>query len=948
MAEVQQQVAYLNEHLWVGQIGHLAMVTLFVTAILAIYSFFKAGKLKNAPWMNLGTSAFLVHTISTLLVIGLLLYSMFNRFYEYNFVFEQVSDDLPTTYVFVAFWEGQIGSFLLWMFWNIAMGWMIWRSKSEWAAPVLGFMLIIQAFLASMVLGIYLPGDIPIGRSPFTLLRDLNDAPIFSSADYIQSIRKMANGLNVLLQNYWNVIHPPTLFLGFAATAVPFAFALSGMWYKDHKSWLPIALPWALFAGAVLGTGILLGGAWAYEALSFGGYWAWDPVENTSFVPWLILVAGIHTNLIARNTGYSVKSTYGFYGLAFLLVVYSTFLTRSGILADTSAHAFTEMGLQKQLLLYLGTLMGLFVLLYIRTRKSIPVIEQEEKLSSREFWMFIGSLVLLFSAILITYTTSIPVYNKVFDGIGSLIGKDLSSWHRAMPLEPIAHYNKFQVWVAFFLGLLTGLSQWLRYRALGWDQNKRSYFSRLAFHAAGALALTLLVNLWLSIHAWQYQAMLFASSFAVIANTDYLIRQIKGNIKLGASALSHAGLGVMLIGILSSGLNQDIISKNTNILKEDFGSLADESLFDNVYLTKNIPQRMRDYTLLYKKDTIIRNERFYDIDIYKQGTDGKMTDKFTIHPGVVYDDQFAKILSVNPSIQRYWNRDLFTLVAQVNAHHSGNEALHQLEDSLTYRKMNTHLKDTFETKTVKAWIEAIAFESSNPDYQPEPGDLCISPIFMLESKSTGKIYRSKPSIVLRGNVVYSLSDVVNEVNTKIRLSDDLLDEYFRQEASANYSKLELKQGQEAQVQGYTFHFVGFNRHPEHPMYRADSSDIAISAFLEILAPNGSVYQAEPIYYIRGNRPYNIPVYLPDPDLMIRFTHVDPGKETIELQVGNDHINQWTIPFEISSDYPRDDYVVLQAKIFPGINLFWSGGLLMMAGLGLALWSRKKQRRSTNA
>jgi cytochrome c-type biogenesis protein CcmF len=93
-----------------------------------------------------------------------------------------------------------------------------------------------------------------------------------------------------------------------------------------------------------------MGGAWAYEALSFGGYWAWDPVENMSLVPWLVLIAGIHANLIAKQTGHSIKSTYIFYLLAFILIVYSTFLTRSGVLGDTSVHAFTEMGLEAQLI----------------------------------------------------------------------------------------------------------------------------------------------------------------------------------------------------------------------------------------------------------------------------------------------------------------------------------------------------------------------------------------------------------------------------------------------------------------------------------------------------------------------------------------------------------------------------------------------------------------------
>ncbi|MBK8505197.1 MAG: cytochrome c biogenesis protein CcsA [Saprospiraceae bacterium] len=96
------------------------------------------------------------------------------------------------------------------------------------------------------------------------------------------------------------------------------------------------------FSGAILGTGIVMGGAWAYEALSFGGYWAWDPVENASLVPWLILLGGIHTNLVARSTGHSVKGSFIFYSLAFFFVLYSTFLTRSGILGDSSVHALLK------------------------------------------------------------------------------------------------------------------------------------------------------------------------------------------------------------------------------------------------------------------------------------------------------------------------------------------------------------------------------------------------------------------------------------------------------------------------------------------------------------------------------------------------------------------------------------------------------------------------------
>src|SRR5690606_38158729 len=154
--------------------------------------------------------------------------------------------------------------------------------------------------------------------------REVMDAPIFARADYLSFVTD-GNGLNPLLQNYWMVIHPPTLFLGFASTLVPFAYAIASLWKKDYSGWVNPVLPWTLFSAAMLGTGILMGGAWAYEALSFGGFWAWDPVENASLVPWITLIAGLHTLVIFKSTGHALRATFIFFIATFVLILYSTF-----------------------------------------------------------------------------------------------------------------------------------------------------------------------------------------------------------------------------------------------------------------------------------------------------------------------------------------------------------------------------------------------------------------------------------------------------------------------------------------------------------------------------------------------------------------------------------------------------------------------------------------------
>ncbi|MBT8191370.1 MAG: cytochrome c biogenesis protein CcsA, partial [Bacteroidia bacterium] len=312
---------YIGEHLWPGIVGHLLIILSFTALLFAAYSYRNDHKLNDkslkVSWKTLGRSGFIIHVVSIFSLIAILFYIMINQMYEYAYVFEHVSNDLPMRYIFSAFWEGQEGSFLLWMFWHAILGLILMSNARKWESPVMMFLALVQLIINSMILGIHIEiGDFvyKIGSNPTLLLRDVFDAPIFQTADYLSSIQ--GSGLNPLLQNYWMTIHPPTLFLGFASCTIPFLFAAAGFYTGDHKSWLRPCLKWALFSAGIFGLGILMGGAWAYEALTFGGYWAWDPVENMSLVPWLILIAGIHTNLVAQSTGRAIKSTYLYYCLA--------------------------------------------------------------------------------------------------------------------------------------------------------------------------------------------------------------------------------------------------------------------------------------------------------------------------------------------------------------------------------------------------------------------------------------------------------------------------------------------------------------------------------------------------------------------------------------------------------------------------------------------------------
>ena len=453
-----EEITYIGEHLWAGRLGHALVIASMLAVLLSAVSYFFAERTSQLSWANLGRYAFRVHSIALVSAIAIIFIMLYNSWYEYDYVWKHRNNAMPIRYILSCFWEGHEGSFLLWSFWHMVLGNLLIRSAKQWTAPVMTFVALANVFLGSMVLGIYI-GDLRIGSSPFLLLRELPTnlgLPWTTHADYLTKFPQFLDGrgLNPLLQNYWMTIHPPTVFFGFACTIVPAAFAMAGLWRKQYHEWIKPALPWTYLGIMVLGVGVLMGGAWAYEALSFGGFWAWDPVENSSLVPWIMIVAAGHVMLVNRT---KARSTYSALLLAFsgfIFVIYSNFLTNSGVLGETSVHAFTDNGLGGQLVVYMGFFIALcagmlmvrpqfrksywlatalvfivalisgqrmiatqvwllatVIMTILSYQKHYPKENDEEELWTREFWMFIGSLVLVMSALQITFMTSKPVFN---------------------------------------------------------------------------------------------------------------------------------------------------------------------------------------------------------------------------------------------------------------------------------------------------------------------------------------------------------------------------------------------------------------------------------------------------------------------------------------------------------------------------------------------------------
>lgn len=938
MSEIQ----YFGEHLLPGQIGHFLIIAGFVAALFAAvtYSFGVRPEDQRvaAMWTKWGRIGFWVHSISVVGVIGIIFFLMTKKYYEYSYVFQHVSDELPFRYIFSAFWEGQEGSFLLWMFWHVILGLILVLRPGKWEAPVMAVLSMVEVFLGSMLLGLYFTDTFKLGSNPLVLLRDVQQGPIFMQQDYVEKLAGLADGLNPLLQNYWMTIHPPTLFLGFASTVVPFAFAVAGLWKKDYKGWLRPVMPWALFSGAILGTGILMGGAWAYEALSFGGYWAWDPVENMSLVPWLILVGGIHANLVANTTGQSLKATYFFYFLTFIFILYSTFLTRSGVLGESSVHAFTEMGLEWQLVALVAFFTLLPLAFYLVHQREIPVPAKEESTGSREFWMFIGSLVLLFSGLIISASTSLPVYNQIRQFFEP-------GYQGSVITDPIPHYNKYQIWIAVFIAFLSGASQFLRYREANFSARRVKFLKRISITLAISAALTLLVSEWIQIYAWQYYILLFAALFTAASNLDYLFVASKGNWKLAGSALAHFGFGVMIVGILASGLNKEYISKNPFVQRGLIEGASEDDLMRHVTLRKGKPLFMSGYEVTYEKDTISSVTRTFQVNFQKKDQSGQVIESFNLYPNILYNKDFTSIVASNPSTRRYLDRDIFTHVSGLPVAETDVNAARAAEDSLKYQLFNLHIGDTAFTSKNYLILEGITYKPSHPDYEPEPGDVPVGLRIGVRQLDSDSVWYAEPMLLLRGGRIFQYPHKLNDFSLKLKIPLDAFDRFLVPDNQLEYKSFTLKQGETLVYEDdFDILFEGFSKNPVKAGYQNEGDDLAVGARLLVKQiGQEEAKMAEPVFIIRGNESMNVKDRLPEEGLHFTFLSIDPNSEQITIAIAREPSRSEAVPVEIADNALPTDYIVLEAIKFPGINLFWAGSLFMMIGLGLAMFRRLSER-----
>ena len=763
-------------HYLVGDLGHLFVITSFITALISSFAYLKASTIldlkKQEEWRWNGMISFYMHALSVLGICVTLFVIISQHYFEYHYAYNYSDRKLPSYYLISTFWNGQEGSFLLWMFWHAILGIILILTNRFWEAPVMTVFCLVQAFLASMILGVVIPGlEFKIGSSPFILLRDaMHDAPIFQAQP--EFIPKDGQGLNPLLQNYWMVIHPPTLFLGFALTVVPFSYCIAGLWLKKYSDWIRPALPWTLVGCGILGLGILMGGYWAYETLNFGGYWNWDPVENAVYVPWLILVASLHTMITYKNSETALKASIILVISVFIAILYSTFLTRSGILGESSVHSFTDLGLSGQLLLYLLFFMIGAIVLSIVRWGNIPSTEKEASVYSREFWIFIGATTLCLMGFQVLAGTSIPVVNSILSGFG--IEKKL-----APPTDAIAFYSKFQIWFAITVGLLSAVGQFFWWKKI----DRKILMNQLFVPAIAALLVSVIVVNILKVFNLPYALLMLAGFFTIFANAKILFGLLKASPTLSGGAIAHIGVGMMLIGIMfSAGYSRVVSLNNTGlqISKEFSKEFNRDNLllfiheprtmwgFDIEYLGERLEPRYHtgfirksdihqtaDKNLVIAKrdmkvgsktyqanDTIrVQGENtFYEIELRRGNK------KYKLFPRAQINPEMGGLLA-SPDIYRSVTADLYTHVSSVMDPSEGEE-WSKLEELRVKQSQEFFANDYVGVlESVDRIYNVFGMELTDQDVavkakirmQGEKGDYIAEPVFLIRDKMVGRI-----------------------------------------------------------------------------------------------------------------------------------------------------------------------------------------------------------------
>ena len=509
-------------------VGALAIAIAWVFALYAVGMSLAGAYWRKRDFIASGENASLAVWGLTCIATAALLHALVTHDFNFEYVAHYSSTTLPIQYTIAALWGGQAGSLLFWALLLTSMTAVVLlqnrESNREFMPYVNATLMTVAVFFLSMVLFI---------TPPFQRLA-------FTPAE--------GQDLNPLLQNYWMTIHPPALYLGFVACAVPFAFAIAALCTgKLGDVWIRSTRRWTLFAWFFLSMGNLFGAEWAYLVLGWGGYWAWDPVENAAFMPWLTCTAFLHSVMIQEKKNMLKVWNMVLVILTFLLTIFGTFLTRSGVIS--SVHSFTQSGLGPFFMGFLA-LMGVLSVGLVLWR--LPLLKSENQLDSmlsRESAFLLNNLVLVGIAFAVFWGTIFPVISEAVRGVKITVGPPFFNRVNA-PLGlillfltgvgPVIAWRRASarnLQKNFLLPVAIGLGSGLALFAAG----MRHFSALLSFSLCAFVMVTIVVEFYRGVRA--RQAMVGENALTA------LVRLVGKNRRRYGGYIVHVGMVMMFLAI---------------------------------------------------------------------------------------------------------------------------------------------------------------------------------------------------------------------------------------------------------------------------------------------------------------------------------------------------------------------------------------------------------------
>jgi cytochrome c-type biogenesis protein CcmF len=529
-----------------AQIGSFALL---LALALCVYSFgvglvalFFQG---DPQWDRLAETARRAGVVvfgGVLLAAIALVVAAFRDDFSIAYIFHHSNRDLPGPYKFATLWSGQEGSILFWCLLLSGYAFVL-RLRYKTDVRLFAYASVVLAGVQIFFLAL-----VNFAANPFGLL----EGPL----------RADGSGLNPLLQYPEMVIHPPMLYLGYVGTTVPFAFALGAliMRYPGDK-WIHITRRWTMVTWGLLTCGIFLGAHWAYSVLGWGGYWGWDPVENASFLPWLTGTAFLHSVMMQEKRGMLKTWNMWLIFSTFMLSIFGTFLTRSGVVS--SVHAFAQSSIGDWFVAFLAIIFVTCLFFYVKNRSHLLSEHKLESLVSRESSFLFNNLLLLVACFTVLWGTLFPVLSEWVQGTKVTVGPPF--------------FNRVNIPVALLLLLLTALGPLLAWRRTSTESLKRNF----RFPALGALAVAAALIAF-GMRPWKdvgYFYSLMTITLAVLVALTVLSEFVRGgrvisrhtgqnllasmvqltrrNTRRYGGYIVHFGVIVVVIGFAGSAFNQD-------------------------------------------------------------------------------------------------------------------------------------------------------------------------------------------------------------------------------------------------------------------------------------------------------------------------------------------------------------------------------------------------------